>query len=394
MTARPLGVAVRELFALDVGATSPQTTMAFADHAIVIGTADGVSVIDPTKGRVVKRFAIGAVVGIAHDGAKTVAATADGAMVAILSDGAIRFRTALGAKPTAAPTLVDVDGDGALDAVVGTVDGKVTCIDARTGGRRWTRAVGGVPSGTSLVDVDGDGNDDVVVAVDRGALFGLRGRDGSLLFETKLAGSVTAAPTVVDVDGDGRHELVTTSTHGDLTVSSHDGTTRWTSHVENDDGSTVDVTASALPIASPRNGVFAVPTSGRDERDGMVLVGEGARAFRSHEGAITASPVVARIASEELPAAIVGTRTGELVAFDALGNRTVLTRASGPIVAPLLLSDVNAEGLLEIVAVTESGRLSVFATPAPAPAIVPRARGASPSNDGRIPPANLPWRFR
>ncbi len=393
MTARPLESAVRELFSLEVGATTAQTTMVFADHTIVVGTAGGVAFVDPAKGTIQRRLALGPVVGIAHDGAKLVAATSD-AILAVLPDGTTRFRFALGAKPTAAPTLVDANGDGALDAIVGTADGKVTCVDARSGARSWVRALGGTPTGAALADVDDDGRDDVLVASDHGSLFALRGRDGEVLFEAKLGTPIAAAPIVVDVDGDGKSEIAMTSIHGNLALLSHNGTTRWTTRVENDDGTPVDVTGSAVPIGGPRNGVFAVPTSGHGERDGMVLVGEALRAFRSHEGSITATPVVARVASEELPAAIVGTSTGEIVAFDALGNRTVLARASGPIVAPLLLSDVNAEGLLEIVVVTESGRLSAFSTPAPAPALVPRARGASPHNDGRIPPVALPWRFR
>lgn len=394
MTPRPTTSAIRELFSVDVGATTPQTTMVFADHALVVGTATGISVLDPMKGTLVRRIAVGSVVGIARDDARLFATTSDGAVVSVGLDGSSRFRTPIGGTPTAAPTLVDANGDGTLDVVVGDATGKVVCIDGKTGARQWARSVGGVLSAISLTDADGDGHDELVVGDGRSSLFALRAKDGESVREWRLGAPIAGAPVIVDVDGDGRAEILTTSTHGVLTISSHDGTTLWTARVEEDDGTEVDVVAPALPIPSPRNGVVAAATAGHGERDGMVLVGERLRAFRSHEGSITSAPVVARVESEELASAIVGTSAGVVVAFDALGNRTVLAKVSGPVVASLLVSDVNAEGLLEIVAVTESGKLSAFQTTAPAPALVPRARGASPHNDGKIPPITLPWRFR
>lgn len=395
-TARPHASALQALWTVQVGATTAATTMIADGTTLYVGTANGISVLTPAKGSLVRRIATAPVVGIAMDRAKIFAATSDGAVVVVSQDGTTVFRAALPAPPTSAPALADVNGDGAIDAIVGDRRGNVVAIDGKTGSTIWSKAVGDTANGAgaaSLVDLDGDGKDDVVVGSGGGALVGLRGKDGTVVFTLDGKSPLRAAPTIVDVDGDGKEEILATWSDARVAIVSRTGKALWSARVEEDDGTPDPLVAGAIPIASPRNVVLATPTSGLGTRDGVVLVGELTRAFRSREGKVSGTPIVTRVETEELPSAIVGTDSGAIVAFDALGNRTVLTSVGAPVSASLLVSDVNAEGLLELFAVTTSGALSAFLSPAPAPALLPRYRGASPHNDGRMPPVRLPWRL-
>lgn len=396
MTARPHASALQALWTVQVGATTAATTMIADGATLYVGTASGISVLTPAKGSLVRRIPTAPVVGIAIDRSTIFAATSDGAVVALSQDGTSRFRAVLPAPPTSAPALADVNGDGTIDAIVGDRRGNVLAIDGKNGATIWSRAVGDTTNGAgaaSLVDLDGDTKDDVVVGSGSGALVGLHGKDGAVLFTLAGTSPLRAAPTIVDVDGDGKEEILATWSDARVAIVSRTGKTLWSARVEEDDGTPDPLVAGAIPIASPRNVVLATPTSGLGARDGMVLVGERQRAFRSREGKVSGTPIVTRVETEELPSAIVGTDSGAIVAFDALGNRTVLTSVGAPISASLLVSDVNAEGLLELFAVTTSGALSAFLSPAPAPAILPRYRGASPHNDGRMAPVRLPWRL-
>ncbi|CAN5438937.1 hypothetical protein BH09MYX1_BH09MYX1_29700 [soil metagenome] len=392
-TPRAHASALQPLWTVEVGPTTSETTMLVESKNLYIGTATGISVVS-AKGALLRKLALPLTLGLARDGTKLFAATTDGAVVVLSLDGTIHARARLGAAPTSAPALADFNADGVVDAVVGDVRGNVTAVDGKSGSVLWQRAIGSASAGAaSLVDLDGDGTDDIVVGSGGGALLGLRGKDGATLFTVAGDSPMRAPPIIVDVDGDGRQEIVATWSHARVAIISRSGQTMWSARVEEDDGTPDLLGAAAVPIASLHNAVIAVATSGLGARDGVVLVGERQRAFRSHEGRVTSTPIVTRVETEELPAAIVGTDSGAVIAFDALGNRTSLTNVGAPISASLLVSDVNSEGLLELFVVTANGALTAFLSPAPAPALVPRYRGASPHNDGRIPAIRIPWRF-
>ena len=86
-------------------------------------------------------------------------------------DGKILWVHSLGAEAVAAPTLTEVNGDGALDVVVGDETGHVHALDGRTGRVLWSRAfdpgakIGDpIEAGVSAADLDGDGVNELVTA--------------------------------------------------------------------------------------------------------------------------------------------------------------------------------------------------------------------------------------
>lgn len=102
--------------------------------------------------------------------------------------------------------VVDVNGDQRLDVLVPVSNRMLLlALDARTGKEHWRADLGAATdSPPCVVDTDGDGVLDVVLGTFAGELRVLRGTDGLLLRRVPVAeGAVQTCPVVMDVDGDG-----------------------------------------------------------------------------------------------------------------------------------------------------------------------------------------------
>ena len=133
----------------------------------------------------------------------------------------------------AAPALADIDGDGDLDLFAGQANGGVSFY-RNEGSRRSPKFVlvseqigdirAGRRSAPALVDLDGDGRLDLVIGREGGGALVLRnatGRGSDLRFipwpELTLALPSLAVPVFADFDGDGSIELIAGTASGGLT---------------------------------------------------------------------------------------------------------------------------------------------------------------------------------
>lgn len=149
------------------------------------------------------------------------------------------------------PAIGDIDGDGAVDVVVGgdcagndigtqpcgNVGGGYVWAFNRDGTPKWNWFLRGqvIWSSPALGDLNGDGALDVVVGT--GGYWGepagrvvtaLNGRNGSVLWQTATPARVVGSPSLADVTGDGKPDVFVVSYGG--WMLSYDGATgaeRW-----------------------------------------------------------------------------------------------------------------------------------------------------------------------
>ena len=201
----------------------------------------------------------------------------------------------------AAPTLVDVTGDGMKDLVVGNNVGNIK-VWLNSGSNTWpTEATGaanpfdginvGGYAAPTLVDVNGDGKLDLVVGDYIGKIR-LWLNSGSNTWPTEATGADNpfdgiavgngAAPTLVDVNGDGKNDLVVGNWDGNIKVWLNSGSNTWPT----------EATGAANPFDGIAVGNGAAPTLVDVNGDGYLdlVVGNNAGNIKGYSGKVLGFP--------------------------------------------------------------------------------------------------------
>lgn len=132
-------------------------------------------------------------VGIAA-GARLLVGTERGLVALQLPDMQPVWRIATeGEPPRGSLASADLDGDGNVEAVMITRNGRVAVVDVERGVIRWIVEGATDTAGAVFADVNGDGAQDVIVAGKKEFAVGYSGRDGKLVWSTEEAGTATAA---------------------------------------------------------------------------------------------------------------------------------------------------------------------------------------------------------
>ncbi len=209
------------------GNATSQAVDALIEHLTYANSSD-----TPTEGRTL-------IVNVTDDAGADLGAVPGTARFAPLTGTANPF-DGIDVGKYSAPGFVDLDGDGDLDVVVGTPDGTSRSF-ANDGAGGFTELAGadnpfdGIDVGTYLtpnfVDLDGDGDLDAVVGTQDGTLLSFA-NDGAGGF-TELTGAANpfdgvdigkfSAPNFVDLDGDGDLDAVVGEYYGTLRSFANDG---------------------------------------------------------------------------------------------------------------------------------------------------------------------------
>ncbi len=135
-----------------------------------------------------------------------------------------------GAKAGGNPLLADLEGDGSVEILFATTDGRMICLAAATGDPLWMfAAVQGHQFGNispALGDVDGDSKTDVVFVDYSGTVFVLDAA-GNEIDSWRAPEKATGAPAIGDVDGDGKLEILIASFDGVFRCYSTTGRLKW-----------------------------------------------------------------------------------------------------------------------------------------------------------------------
>lgn len=145
-----------------------------------------------------------------------------GDAVLFAGDGAVEWtRTVAADDAITWGTHGQADDDGALEAVLSTVDGDVVALDGRDGSVEWRENVGGFAAVHALGDGDGDGAPEVYAAGADGTVRAFDAASGATEWETEVVAErvqMMPPPNLGDLDGDGGAELLAAGNDGSVTL--------------------------------------------------------------------------------------------------------------------------------------------------------------------------------
>lgn len=402
-------VALKAKWSANVGRLTFKSTMIAVDGKIVVGThgkslsglgeaSDGVYVLKGATGAVEKQIVVPGkgdldVGGVAMDGDTIFFTTDAGSVIAAKTDGTQVWSTSVGNKIRPAPALARTRSKDELEVVVGDETGKLSVLDAKSGAMLWSMETGendyrgrGFVASPAIVDVDEDGRDDIIAGARDGVLVAYRGTDGKPFWRATGQSGIHGSPSIIDVDGDGKLEVIGAWSYS--TVAVFDvarGKQNWAASLERPGGGVEGLFSSPVPVPGQTrgSGFIAIGSSWWGKEDGITLV-SGKRATRQQDGRTTSSAVVADLNDDGTVEAIFVTEAGAIVSFDTRLERTELGRVGAGAEATPMIADVDQNGTFELLVVGGDGVLRCFETGSKTPPLVSRFRGESPHNRGDL----------
>lgn len=134
----------------------------------------------------------------------------------------------------ASATLYDINYDGILDILIGSMDHYFYVFNGPNGDLIWRSDIFEhfIRASSPIDDIDQDGDMEVVVIDNNGNVRVLRASDGRFEWERNVGDVVEATPLIEDLDGDGYVEIVCFTVMekegiGGAVVLNYDGTLLW-----------------------------------------------------------------------------------------------------------------------------------------------------------------------
>jgi hypothetical protein len=103
------------------------------------------------------------------------------------------------------PGVADIDGDGIKEVGVGHADGNFVCYNGLDGSVKWSLNLGAVTTDIQSCDIDGDGKVEFITGTSDGRLLSIG--EGRLKWEFDFGYSV-GSPIIADFNNDGLPEVI------------------------------------------------------------------------------------------------------------------------------------------------------------------------------------------
>jgi WD40 repeat protein len=229
--------------------------------------------------------------------------------------------------------MVDINGDGSKEIIVGTYEGKLHAWNkdgAELNGFPF-KAEDKIGSSPAMGDINGDKKNEIVFGSDDGMLYVLNGNGSSLPgFPKATEGSIRSSPALGDLNGDGSLEIVVGSLDTGLYSIGKDGSI-----------------VCGFPVitgSSSIGGIYSSPALGDIDGDGSLDIAIGETKYEEALSSILGS----RVSSGRVFA--VNGKGEAIDGFpDGLGIGNIVGFSSP------VLADINGDGSLEIMVGSADG---------------------------------------
>lgn len=253
------------------------------------------------------------------------------------------------------PALADSDGDGETELLATTTDRMFLAFDPRTGEIETTFRMAAYGYTQPVVaDLRGDDTPETVV-VDAHGTLSVLGPNGTTRWTHAMRSDVFADVGVADFDADGTPEIAVGTDAGRVVLLGPDGAIEWNRSV----GKTVTWTATGQLDGDGPVEFVAATTAG----EVVALDGTGSREWSRSLGTYAAVATIADADGDGDPEVYATAKDGKLRALDgATGDvewTTALPGGEAQMTPPPTVGDLDGDGTLELVAVTNGGTVAV-----------------------------------
>ncbi len=169
------------------------------------------------------------VADINGNGVKKIIVTTQNRLLVVLNaDGtsATNFPLTLDGAMLASAAMADLNGNGSLDIVCGTIGGTLHAIDIATGTELTgfpVTMIAGSQNSITIANLDTDTYPEILVTSSTSGHLSAYNHDGSVFFQKVIPGSIKTSPVVADVNSDGNIDIIVTSFSGDVFIMNRDG---------------------------------------------------------------------------------------------------------------------------------------------------------------------------
>lgn len=296
----------------------------------------------------------GAVAGDLNNDGKLEVFACGGSECSVLSSNGNLLWEDRDANNSRAPAIEDVNGDGTLDLIYGSLGDFTDYLMVRNGSdfsEVWKFNLGDknwVNSEPSVGDIDGDGKNEIVFATESLEVYALNGEDGSLLWKF-IPGDIISAPSLADVDEDGILDVLFNSADGRIyALKGTSGEKIWMHEIGEDIGSPaigdVNLDGHVDVVSRGQNAVFAFRG-----KDGSLLWKFDFE--RIDDNWTNGSPVIGDMDGNGSVEVIVPLDDPQYGIFVLKGrDGSLLYSWDEDIIESVCIGDINEDGYMDIVA--------------------------------------------